>query len=154
MVCGYHADASKFAPRGWHTGASWNWGPLMERIVASTRDGAWKTGHFRGSLKDGRVKLAPFGPPVPEAARKAILEKEKAFKSGAALWSGAISGQDGSAVSEDGETMPMARVESMDFLVAGVKGALKQPWRERPSPSRRIPTRGRSTARWPGIGSP
>lgn len=125
MVCGYHADASKFAPKGWLTGSAWNWGPLMERIAKSVAAGTWKSEHIRGSIKDGYVKLAPFGPAVPEAARKTILEKEAAFKSGAALWSGSIAKQDGAAVSKPGETMPMAKVESMDFLVAGVKGALK-----------------------------
>jgi basic membrane protein A len=125
MVCGYHADASKFAPKGWLTGSSWNWGPLMERIVKSVDAGTWKSEHIRGSIKDGYVKLASFGPAVPEAARKAILEKEKAFKAGTALWSGAIAKQDGAAVSQPGEVMPMAKVESMDFLVAGVKGTLK-----------------------------
>ena len=62
MVCGYHADAGKFAPKGWLTGAAWNWAPLMEKIVKSKTAGTWKSEHIRGSIKDGYVKLASFGP--------------------------------------------------------------------------------------------
>lgn len=125
MVCGYHADASKFAPKGWLTGSAWNWAPLMERIVKSVDAGTWKSEHIRGSIKDGYVKLASFGPQVSEATKKTIAAKEKAFITGTALWSGAIAKQDGAAVTKTGETMALAKIESMDFLVAGVKGTLK-----------------------------
>jgi len=125
MVCGYHADASKFAPKGWLTGSAWNWAPLMERIVKSKADGTWKSEHIRGSIKDGYVKLASFGPLVADSTKKAIGAKEKGFIAGTALWAGAISRQDGSAVTKAGETLPLAKIESMDFLVAGVKGTLK-----------------------------
>ncbi len=125
MVCGYHADAGKFAPKGWLTGAAWNWAPLMEKIVKSKTAGTWKSEHIRGSIKDGYVKLASFGPLVSDAAKKAIAEKEKGFVSGTALWSGAIAKQDGAAVTKAGETLSLAKIESMDFLVAGVKGTLK-----------------------------
>jgi basic membrane lipoprotein Med (substrate-binding protein (PBP1-ABC) superfamily) len=125
MVCGYHADAGKFAPKGWLTGAAWNWAPLMERIVKSVDAGTWKSEHIRGSIKDGYVKLASFGPQVSEATKKAIAAKEKAFMSGTSLWSGAMAKQDGAAVLKAGETLPLPKIESMDFLVAGVKGTLK-----------------------------
>lgn len=125
MVCGYHADASKFAPKGWLTGASWNWGPLMIAIVKSVQDGTWKSEHLRGKLKDGYVKLASFGPKVPDATKKAIAEKEKAMAAGAALWTGPILSQDGTVIAKEGETMTMEKIESMNFLVKGVTGTLK-----------------------------
>ena len=125
MVCGYHADASKFAPKGWLVGAAWNWGTLMEKIVKSVKEDKWKSEHLRGKLSDGYVKLTSFGPNVPEATKKAIAEKQKAFKGGQALWGGAITAQDGSAVSKVGETMTMEKVESMSFLVKGVIGTIK-----------------------------
>jgi basic membrane protein A and related proteins len=125
MVCGYHADASKFAPKGWLTGSAWNWGPLMTAIVKSIGDGKWKSEHLRGKLKDGYVKLASFGPAVPEATKKAIVEKQKAYASGTALWTGPISSQDGTVILKAGETMAMEKVESMNFLVKGVTGTLK-----------------------------
>jgi basic membrane protein A and related proteins len=125
MVCGYHADASKFAPKGWLTGASWNWGPLMTAIVKSIQDGKWKSEHLRGKLKDDFVKLASFGPNVPATAKTAIAAKEKAYASGTALWTGPILAQDGSVVAKAGEVLPIEKIEGMGFLVQGVVGTLK-----------------------------
>lgn len=125
MVCGYHADASKFAPKGWLTGSAWNWGPLMTAIVKSVKDSTWKSQHLRGKLKDGYVKLASFGPLVPAATQKAIAEKEKAFASGTALWTGPITAQDGTVIVKAGEVMTLEKIESMGFLVQGVTGTLK-----------------------------
>ena len=125
MVCGYHADASQFAPKGWVTGASWNWAPLMEKIVKSVRDSSWKSGHLRGKLKDGYVKLASFGPMVPESVKPAVDSVRKAFEGGANLWSGPIDGQDGKPVLAKGDTLTMEKVESMSFLVKGVVGNIK-----------------------------
>jgi len=125
MVCGYHADASKFAPKGWLTGSAWNWGPLMTAITKSVQAGTWKSEHLRGKLKDGYVKLASFGPMVPDSTKTAIAAKQKAYASGTALWTGPIKSQDGTVVLKEGEVMPLEKVESMGFLVQGVTGTLK-----------------------------
>lgn len=125
MVCGYHADAGKFAPKGWLVGAAWNWGPLMAKIIKSTKAGNWKSEHLRGKLSDGYVKLTSFGPKVTDATKKAIAEKQKAYQTGTPLWGGSILAQDGSVVSKVGETMTMEKVESMGFVVKGVIATLK-----------------------------
>lgn len=125
MVCGYHADASQFAPKGWLTGASWNWAPLMEKIVKSIQDSTWKPGHLRGKLKDGYVKLAAYGAMVPESVKPRIDSVRKSFESGGRLWQGPIADQDGKPVLAAGDTMAMDKVESMSFLVKGVVGSLK-----------------------------
>ncbi len=31
MTVGYHADASKLAPKGWITGSEWDWGDAVHR---------------------------------------------------------------------------------------------------------------------------
>jgi basic membrane protein A len=125
MVCGYHADASKFAPKGWLVGAAWNWGELMTKIVTSVEKGTWKSEHLRGKLSDNYVKLTKFGPKVPASAKTAIAAKEKSFKAGGDLWVGPITAQDGSTVLKAGETLPLAKIESMGFLVKGVVATIK-----------------------------
>jgi len=125
MVTGYHADASKFAPKGWLVGAAWNWGELMTKIVKSVEDGTWKSGHLRGKLADNYVMLTKFGPKVPASAKAKIAAKEKAFKGGADLWVGPITGQDGTVILKEGEVLPLAKIESMGFLVKGVIATVK-----------------------------
>ncbi len=125
MVSGYHADASQFAPKGWLTGASWNWAPIMEKIVKSVLDSTWTSGHLRGKLSDGYVQLASFGPAVPEDVKVKIDSVKKAFQTGTKLWTGPILDQDGKSILAAGDTLTMEKVESMSFLVNGVTGKLK-----------------------------
>lgn len=126
MVVGYHADASKFAPKGWLVGAAWNWGPMMGRIIKSVGDGTWKPEHIRGDLKAGDAELTAFGPAVPQKVKDMVLAKEKEFKEGKAqLWSGPIVKQDGAEAAPKGALLAMASLESMDFLVKGVVGTVK-----------------------------
>jgi len=125
MVCGYHADASQFAPKGWVTGAAWNWAPLMEKIVKSIQDSTWVSSNLRGKLSDGYVKLASYGPSVPESVKPKIDSVKKSFETGTKLWKGPIVDQDGKSVLAAGDTLPMAGVESMAFLVKGVVGKIK-----------------------------
>jgi len=125
MVCGYHADASQFAPKGWLTGAAWNWAPLMEKIVKSIQDSTWKSANLRGNIRDGYVKLASYGPAVPDPVKSKIDSVEKAFVAGTPLWIGPIVAQDGSVKAKAGDTLTRAQIESMDFLVKGVIGSVK-----------------------------
>jgi basic membrane lipoprotein Med (substrate-binding protein (PBP1-ABC) superfamily) len=125
MVCGYHADASKFAPKGWLVGAAWNWAPMMTKIVNEIRAGTYKPGHLRGKLGDGFVKLTSFGPNVSKEIQEKIKTKEAAFKKGDALWAGPFKKQDGTDVVKAGETMTIDKIESMDFMVLGVTGTVK-----------------------------
>lgn len=125
-VVGYHADASKFAPKGWLVGAAWNWGPMMTKIVESIEKGTWKSENIRGSLATGDVKLTKFGPSVTDKTKALIAKKEQAFVSGKdPLWAGPIVKQDGTVVVAEGTTMPSASVEQMNFFVKGVIGTVQ-----------------------------
>ncbi|HKP95887.1 MAG TPA: BMP family ABC transporter substrate-binding protein [Fibrobacteria bacterium] len=126
MVVGYHADAGKFAPKGWLVGAVWNWGPMMARIVKSVQDGTWKPGHIRGDLMAGDAGLSGFGPSVPAKVKDLVLAKEKDFKAGKAkLWMGPIARQDGVEAAPKDSLLAMAKLEGMDFFVKGVVGTVK-----------------------------
>lgn len=125
-VVGYHADASKFAPKGWLVGAAWNWGPMMKRVVESVAAGAWKPEHIRGDLVAGDAGLTAFGPSVTQKTKDLIAAKEKEFKAGKAkLWLGPITRQDGTPAAPKDSMLAMAKLEGMDFLVKGVVGTVK-----------------------------
>jgi basic membrane protein A len=76
--CGYHTDLSGLAPKGFLTGAEWNWAKAGDFIQA------WQTGAnypnlLRGGFKDGMVAISPFGKSVPENVRQEVLKARQAF---------------------------------------------------------------------------
>src|ERR671931_512686 len=79
---GYDSDAKKFAPKQWLTAAVYHWGPYYLKQVKAAMDGTWKPSFYYGSLKDGFVGLASYGPKVSAATKAKILAKEKALESG------------------------------------------------------------------------
>jgi basic membrane lipoprotein Med (substrate-binding protein (PBP1-ABC) superfamily) len=123
---GYHADASKFAPKGWLVGAIWNWGPMMVDIVQSTQDGSFKPQHLRGDLLTDAAQLSSFGSAVSDAAVAEVTARQKLIMEGDyQVWAGPIVAQDGTMLVPEGETMTLEQTEKMDFLVEGVKGRLR-----------------------------
>lgn len=125
-VVGKDVDVSKFAPKAVLTGASWNWGPTMVKVINEMKAGTWKPSHIRGDLKDGTVVLDAFGPAVTEPVRKTILaKKDDILKDKFEVWSGPLTGQDGKELLPAGKLMPMEMLESMGFFVKGVIGSVK-----------------------------
>lgn len=125
-VVGKDVDVSRFAPKSVLTGASWNWGPTMVKLVKEIKAGTWKPLHIRGDLKDGTVVLDPFGPAVTEPVRKSILAKKADILADKfEVWSGPLLAQDGKQLLPAGTAMPMEMLESMDFFVKGVIGSVK-----------------------------
>lgn len=125
-VVGKDVDVSSLAPKAVLTGASWNWGPMMLKLVKEIQAGTWKPSHVRGDMKDGSVVLDKFGPAVPEATRKLIMAKRTEilgdkFK----VWSGPMTAQDGKPILAAGTPMPMEQLESMQFFIKGVIGTVK-----------------------------
>lgn len=125
-VVGKDVDVSHLAPKAVLTGASWNWGPMMLKLVKEIEAGTWKPSHVRGDLKEGTAVLDQFGPAVPEAVRKSILGKKDEILGGKLkVWSGPLTGQDGKPILAAGAPMPMEQLESMQFFVKGVIGTVK-----------------------------
>jgi basic membrane lipoprotein Med (substrate-binding protein (PBP1-ABC) superfamily) len=125
-VVGKDVDVAKFAPKAVLTGASWNWGPTMVKVVKEIQAGTWKPSHIRGDLKDGTVVLDPFGPAVTDSVRKSILaRKADILADKFEVWSGPLTRQNGTEILPAGKAMPMDMLESMDFFVKGVIGTVK-----------------------------
>src|SRR5205807_4995189 len=61
-VCGYHASQATLAPKGYLTGAEWNWGKVYTDYVKMVQDGKGPgqiPNLVRGGLKEGIVKMSP-----------------------------------------------------------------------------------------------
>ncbi|MGE0844923.1 MAG: BMP family ABC transporter substrate-binding protein [Flavobacteriaceae bacterium] len=123
-VIGKDVNVEDRAPKAWLTGVSWNWAPMMEKLVAEIRAGTWESSHVRGNLASGAAVLDPFGDSVPEAVREKVLAaKEEILAGRKVVWSGPLAKQDGSEAVADGKAMTIEEIEAMDFLVKGVVGS-------------------------------
>jgi simple sugar transport system substrate-binding protein len=125
FTTGYHADQSKLAPKGYLTGAEWNWIAPYQKFVDAAKSGAPHPNFVRGGLKDGFVKTSALGPAVKPDARKKIDDVKAAMmKGGYTVFKGELKDNTGKVQIPAGkaytETAP--ELESMNYLVAGVVG--------------------------------
>ena len=126
FCCGYHANGAALAPKGYLTGSEWNWGKVFIDYVNNMRAGKELTHLVRGGLKDGIVKLSPYGPAVsPETKGLADAAKSSAMKGELVIFKGPLKDNTGKTVIEAGkseiQTDPV--LESMNYLVEGVVGS-------------------------------
>src|SRR5215469_8429545 len=126
FCCGYHANQQKLAPKGYLTGAEWNWEKVYRMFVEKAQKGEPLPNFVRGGLADGFVKMSAYGPAVPEAARKqADAVKAEIMKGGYAVFKGPLKDNRGKDVVAGGKAYVETAIEleSMDYLVAGVVGS-------------------------------
>ena len=83
------------APKGYLTGAEWNWLTVYKTFIDAARRPASRIPNFvRGGLKDGFVKMSPYGPTVTDAARKnGRRVKAEMMAGGFDIFKGAAEGQ-------------------------------------------------------------
>ena len=125
-MIGKDVNISDRAPHAWLTGVSWNWGPMMLKLVKEIKAGTWKPSHVMGNLADGSAVLDPFGKSVPKAVRKKVLSAKKKIIAGKKnIWTGPIVTQDGTVKAAKGKVMTTEQVGTTDFLVKGVIGAAR-----------------------------
>ena len=125
--CGYHASQANLAPKGYLTGAEWNWAKVYGDYVAQVRSGTPIPHLVRGGIKEGLVKLSPYGPAVSEATKAKAEAVKAAFMAGnMVVYKGPLKSNTGveviAAGKEHGQTDII--LERMDYLVEGVVGAL------------------------------
>lgn len=52
MSCGYHASQAALAPKGYLTGAEWDWATPYRQLVAGAQAGTAQPNVLRGGLKE------------------------------------------------------------------------------------------------------
>ncbi len=127
FTCGYHADQSKLAPKGYLTGAEWNWIKVYDDFASKAKAGTAPGNFVRGGLSDGFVKMSAYGPAVSAAAKtRAEAVKAEIMKGGFAAFSGPLKDNKGNTVVPAGKSLPETAVEleSTNWLVEGVIGAI------------------------------
>ncbi|MBI2749617.1 MAG: BMP family ABC transporter substrate-binding protein [Burkholderiales bacterium] len=125
-IIGKDVNVMDRAPKAWLTGVSWNWGPMMAKLVQEVQAGKWKPSHVRGNLASGHAVLDPFGRAVPESVRKSVLAtKDQIVKGAKVVWQGPIVRQDGTTAVGAGQKMTLEQIETINYLVKGVIGSAK-----------------------------
>jgi basic membrane protein A len=126
-ACGYHADQSKLAPKGYLTGAEWNWITVYKQFVSDAQAGKPVPNFTRGGLAEGFVKMSPFGPALSEKGRANVTAvKAEIMKGGYSVFKGPLKNNKGNEVIPAGKAYPETAIEleSLNYLVEGVNGAV------------------------------
>ena len=126
MVSGYHVSQATLAPKAYLTGAEWNWEAVYPKFVKMFADGETIPNFYRGGLKEGVVKMSPYGTMVSEEARKAADDvKAKLIAGTYVIFKGPLKDNKGNVVIAGGVSRGQTDVEleKMNYLVEGVIGA-------------------------------
>lgn len=130
MCTGYHANQSALNPKGYLTGAEWNWSKIYSDYAQWIHDGkslmAGTIPHLiRGGLKEGFCKVSPYGPMVSDKTKAdADAAKAKFMDGTMVIYQGPITDNTGKIVIPAGaeEKQQDINLEKMNYLVAGVIG--------------------------------
>ena len=127
FTCGYHANQAALAPKGYLTGAEWNWATVYKKFATDMQTGEPVPNFTRGGLADGFIKMSPYGPAVGAEARKhADAVKAEIMKGGYTVFKGPLMDNKGNVVVPAGSAYSETAIqlESTNWLVEGVKGSI------------------------------
>ncbi len=124
---GYHASQAALAPKGYLTGAEWNWEKIYKDYVEKVKTkGAWS--HLvRGGFKEGYIKMSPYGAAVSDDAKaKADTAKAGLTTGELIIFKGPIKDNTGKEVIAAGVERGQTDIEleKMNYLVEGVSGSI------------------------------
>ncbi|WP_437617653.1 BMP family ABC transporter substrate-binding protein [Sorangium sp. So ce1151] len=125
---GYHTNQATLAPKGYLTGAEWNWSKVYTDYMASIREGKPYPHLLRGGFKEGFVKISPYGPAVSEEAKKKAEEAKEGLTEGTlTIFKGPINDNEGKVVVSEAVEQKQTDIvlENMSYLVDGVVGSLQ-----------------------------
>ncbi|MBB5402037.1 BMP family ABC transporter substrate-binding protein [Paraburkholderia youngii] len=127
MSCGYHASQAALAPKGYLTGAEWDWATPYKLLVTNAQTGKPQPNILRGGLREGFVKMSPYGAMVtPDARTQAEAVKAKMVAGDYIIFKGPMKDNKGGSAIATGTSYAQTDIalESMNYLVAGVVGQI------------------------------
>ena len=125
MTCGYHASQAKLAPKGYLTGAEWDWVTPCTEFVRAAQAGKPLPNFVRGGLREGFVKMSPYGSAAAEKGRNAAdAVRQKMLADAFVIFKGPLVDNTGKEVVAAGvsHVQTAIELESMNYLVDGVIG--------------------------------
>jgi simple sugar transport system substrate-binding protein len=124
---GYHANQAALAPKGYLTGAEWNWSAVYKDYVEKVKAGQPYQHLVRGGFKEGFIKMSPYGAAVSAEAKAKADEAKAALTAGTlTIFKGPMKDNAGKEIIAAGTNRGQTDIEleKMSYLVAGVKGSL------------------------------
>lgn len=130
FTTGYHANQAVLAPKGYLTGAEWDWTNVYSKYAEMIRAGKTLMNggipHLvRGGFKEGFLKLSPYGQAVNDEAKKlADAAKAKFIDGSMVVYKGGLQDNTGKVIIPVGKDLKQqdSELEKMNWLVAGVVG--------------------------------
>jgi basic membrane protein A len=122
---GYHASQAALAPKGYLTGAEWNWEKVYAAYIDNAKKGVMSDHLVRGGFKEGFIKMSPYGAAVAEDTKKKADEAKARFMDDSfVIYKGPLKNNEGKEVIPAGTELKQRdiQLESMNYLVEGVKG--------------------------------
>jgi simple sugar transport system substrate-binding protein len=126
-TCGYHANQQPLAPKGYLTGAEWNWAVVYKMFAEKLQAGDPLPNFVRGGLAQNFIKMSAYGPAVGTEARKhADAVKAEIMKGNFAVFKGPLKDNKGNEVVPAGAAYAETAIqlESTNYLVDGVTGSI------------------------------
>lgn len=129
---GYHANQGSLAPKGYLTGAEWDWSSIYTQLGEQFKEGktlmAGDIPHIlRGGLAGKFCKLSAYGPAVTEEAKAAgDAAKEQLINGELVIYKGELKDNQGNTILTDGQEYKQdnLELEKMNYLIEGVQGSI------------------------------
>jgi basic membrane protein A len=127
---GFHAAQNDLAPKGYLTGTAYKWGTIFKNYVEMIQGGKTLMNggiphQVIGSLKEGYIELAPFGPAVSEEAKKDAEDvKAKIIDGSMMVYKGVVKDNTGNVEIPAGTAYKITdpKLTQIDWLAEGVIG--------------------------------
>jgi len=121
-VLAHFSDLSSLAPSQWVTGTTWNWQTVFIEVTERVLEDRWESRRYGGGFREGYATIAPFGPAVDFESQTQTRQAIKDIASGGLeVFGGPVRDNKGVLRVMAGESLPVAEIVTMDWLVEGVR---------------------------------
>ena len=126
-TCGHAFDQGPLAPKGYITGADYNWTALFEPFIATLQIGGTPPNFVTGGYDKGYVRSSPFGAGATTDAINAANAAMQAMKNEDAIFVGPILDNTGKRVVPAGTTYGpyVDELQQTNYLIEGVIGSIE-----------------------------
>lgn len=122
---GQASDMKAFAPNAQLTSIIDDWSEYYIDRVKAVMNGTWESVDVWHGLKEGMVKMAPYGDAVPADVRKLADEVQQSIIDGSFHpFQGPIKNQKGELVVKEGEVISDTELLGLNWYVEGVEGSI------------------------------
>ena len=125
-TCGHAFDQAPLAPKGYITGAEYDWSGMFETFIRALQQDGTLPNFVTGGYDKGYVRSSPFGAGATPAAINAATTAMQAMERNDAIFVGPIKDNAGKIVVPAGTTYGpyAAELQQTSYLIEGVIGSI------------------------------